>query len=103
MEFLNFTQKNGTAGFLEFDVTKTNISLVGPEINPLFDPETFSYELACAYAISGQYGFLPRLLYYFLLMVSLFLRKHNWLSAGALAGAMTYSASACVHAFALLL
>lgn len=100
---LNFTHGNNAQGILEFDMTTTNISIIGPEIDSLFDPQMFSYPQPCAYAISGQYGFLPRLLYYLLLVISLLLRKHDWLSAGALTGAMTYSASACVHAFALLL
>lgn len=100
---LNLTLGNNTLGILEFDMTKSNISLIGPEIDTFFNAQSFSYRQPCAYAISGQYGFLPRLLYYLLLTISLLLRNHDWLSAGALTGAMTYSASACVHAFALLL
>lgn len=100
---LNLSQGEDGQEIISFSRTIVNISLVGPEIDSFFDPQKFSYPQPCAYAISGQYGFLPRLLYYLLLVISMFLRKHDWLSAGALAGAMTYSASACVHAFALLL
>ena len=66
-------------------------------------PVFLSYQQECIYAISGQYGFLPRLIYYLLLIFSLILRKHFWLSTVALGAAMTYAATASVHAFALLL
>ena len=76
---------------------------IGKTVDQLFQPSVFSYEQVCVYAISGQYGFLPRLLYYVLLIFCLFLRKHLWLSTAALGAAMTYAATASVHAFALLL
>lgn len=99
---LNYTIWNDTLGILTFDRSKTNLSVIINTIGPLSIPEVFTYRLPCAYPISGQYGFLPRLLYYVLLLFSFILRKHEWLSGGALAGAMAYSFSACVHAFALL-
>ncbi|KAI9894396.1 MAG: hypothetical protein M1814_003152 [Vezdaea aestivalis] len=51
--------------------------------------------------MSGQYGFLPRLLYYLLLIAALALRHHPWLATAALGTAMTYAATAAVHVFAL--
>lgn len=67
-----------------------------------FRPDTFSYNAHCTYAISGQYGFMNRLLFYLLMIFALIARKHPWLVAAALGTSMTYAASAAVHAFALL-
>jgi hypothetical protein len=50
------------------------------------------------YPISGQYALLQRALYYGLLAFSIVSRKTPWLVAGALGAAMTYAASAAVHA-----
>ena len=100
---LNYTIWNETLAILTFDRSKTNLRVLIDSIGPLFKPEIFTYRQLCAYPISGQYGFLPRLLYYLLLVFSFILRKHEWLSTGALAGAMAYSSSACVHSLALLL
>jgi len=67
-----------------------------------FRPNTFSYNARCTYPISGQYGFMNRLLFYLLMIFALVARKHPWLVAAALGTSMTYAASAAVHAFALL-
>ena len=75
---------------------------IGPALDYYFRPETFSYHGLCGYPISGQYGFLNRLLFYLLMIFALIARKHPWLAAAALGTAMTYAASATVHAFALL-
>ena len=99
---LNYTFWNGTLATLSFDPSKTNYTIINSAVNPLFRPEVFSYVQPCGYPISGQYGFLPRLLYYALLIFALILRKHTWLSPAALGVAMTYAATSCVHAFALL-
>ena len=99
---LNYTVWNKTLGTLSFDPSKTNYHTINRTVNELFRPEVFSYYQPCAYAISGNYGFLPRLLYYVLLIFALILRKHTWLSPAALGVAMTYAATSCVHAFALL-
>ena len=99
---LNHTLWNGTLGTLSFDPSETDYNVIAATVNELFRPEVFSYNQPCAYAISGQYGFLPRLLYYVLLIFALILRKHTWLSPAALGVAMTYAATSSVHAFALL-
>ena len=77
-------------------------STIGPTLDYLFRTETFSYSGLCVYPISGQYGFLNRLLFYVLMIFAFIVRKHDWLAAAALGTAMTYAASAAVHAFALL-
>lgn len=71
-------------------------------IDYFFRPDTFSYNAWCTYPISGQYGFMNRLLFYLLMIFALIARKHPWLVAAALGTSMTYAASAAVHAFALL-
>ncbi|KAL8663459.1 MAG: hypothetical protein Q9202_003876 [Teloschistes flavicans] len=54
--------------------------------------------IICLFSISGQYGFLQRLLFYFLLTFAVVAHRQEWLIRGSLAAAMTYSASASVHA-----
>ena len=54
----------------------------------------------CAYAIDGQYGFLPRVLYYSLIVFALLGRDIWWLIAGALAAVTTYAGSAAIHGMA---
>lgn len=100
---LDWTTPRADLGILTYDPSKTNMWAIGKTVDLLFQPSTFSYQQDCIYAISGQYGFLPRLIYYLLLIFSLILRKHLWLSTAALGTAMTYAATASVHAFALLL
>lgn len=100
---LNWTSPRSDLGILTYDPSKTNMWAIGKTVDLLFQPNVFSYEQTCIYPISGQYGFLPRLIYYLLLIFSLILRKHLWLSTAALGAAMTYAATASVHAFALLL
>ena len=100
---LNWTTPRADLGLLAYDPSKTNMWAIGKTMDLLFQPSVFSYEQLCIYPISGQYGFLPRLLYYVLLVFSLILREHYWLSTAALGTAMTYAATASVHAFALLL
>ena len=100
---LNWTTPQADLGILTYDPSKTNMWAIGKTVDQLFQPSVFSYEQECAYPISGQYGFLPRLLYYLLLIFCLILRRNKWLSTAALGAAMTYAATASVHAFALLL
>ena len=52
--------------------------------------------------LSGQYGFLNRLLFYFLLCFSIMVRKTLWLSGAALGVAMTYSSCAAVSTLSVL-
>lgn len=75
---------------------------VGMALDYYFRPNVFTYPAYCTYPISGQYGFLNRLLFYLLIIFALLARKRTWLAAAALGTAMTYAASAAVHAFALL-
>jgi hypothetical protein len=56
----------------------------------------------CVYAISGTYGFLPRMLYYVTLAFAIFGRHREWLIIGALVTAMTYAATTAIHQMALV-
>jgi hypothetical protein len=58
--------------------------------------------MTCVYTVSGQYGLLPRVLYYALLIFTVFTHKYIWLAAGAAASAMTFSGSAAIHAIILV-
>lgn len=71
-------------------------------VDNYFRPNVFYYKAPCTFPISGQYGFLNRLLFYLLMIFALVARRRTWLAAAALGTAMTYAASAAVHAFALL-
>ena len=63
---------------------------------------TVDYDQAvCTYRLSGQYGLLPRLLHYILLVFVAIGRKHIWLITGAIAYVLTYSGTAVVHSFVL--
>ena len=118
--FTNLTSRIPPSGNLEYSTWQSSLedsnysyfrynpesfhlhSTIGPTLDYLFRPGTFSYSGLCVYPISGQYGFLNRLLFYILMIFSLIARRHDWLAAAALGTAMTYAASAAVHAFALL-
>lgn len=100
---LNWPTPRTDLGILAYDPSKTNMWAIGKTIDLLFQPSVFSYEQLCVHPISGQYGFLPRLLYYVLVIFSLIFCEHDRLSTAALGTAMTYAATASVHAFALLL
>ena len=62
---------------------------------------TAKNDLLCAYAVSGQYGYAPRILYYTLIGIVVLIRKHVWLAAGASAYIMSYAGAAAVHAIIL--
>ena len=118
--FRNLTSRIPPSGNLEYSIWNSSLensnysyfrynhgsfylhSTIGPTLDYLFRPETFSYSGLCVYPISGQYGFLNRLLFYILMIFALIARNHDWLAAAALGTTMTYAASAAVHAFALL-
>ncbi|MCJ1387358.1 hypothetical protein MMC18_000201 [Xylographa bjoerkii] len=60
------------------------------------------FNALCWYPLSGNYGRLPRILFYLTLLFALLARTHQWLIAGALAAALTYSGSAAIHACLLI-
>ncbi|KAF1964352.1 hypothetical protein BU23DRAFT_64265 [Bimuria novae-zelandiae CBS 107.79] len=62
----------------------------------------YSRQIACIDAISGTYDWLVRVLFYIILLISLFLRRHSWIAFAALATAMVYAATTAVHTLALL-
>ena len=65
VNWTNWTQDLSTLNFRQADI---DLDVIGTTVGNLFNPEKFSYPVICAYAISGQYGFLPRLAYYLLLI-----------------------------------
>ncbi|KFY13454.1 hypothetical protein V491_06394 [Pseudogymnoascus sp. VKM F-3775] len=54
-------------------------------------------KVSCVYPISGQYGLLPRILFYASLVFAIFVQHFEWLVVGALASAMTFSATSAIH------
>lgn len=68
---------------------------------PTPDPSDPVSQISCVYAISGSYGFLPRLLYYATLVLAIFGRSKEWLIIGALVSALTYAGTASIHMMAL--
>ena len=55
----------------------------------------------CAYPISGIYTQFQRILFWVVTILILFFQLHPWLTAGALAYAVTYSITAAIHAIFL--
>lgn len=53
--------------------------------------------VSCVYPMSGQYGFLPRLLFYCCLILASTTRRSGWFTSIVLGLAMSYSATAFVH------
>lgn len=53
--------------------------------------------VSCVYPMSGQYGFLPRLLFYACLIFASTMRRSGWFTSIVLGLAMSYSATAFVH------
>ncbi|OJD13126.1 hypothetical protein AJ78_06387 [Emergomyces pasteurianus Ep9510] len=74
--------------------------LVEPSNIP--DGYNASNTVMCVFPISGQYGFLPRLLYYASLTFAILGRYQRWLVIGALASALSYAGSTAIHAMALV-
>lgn len=68
----------------------------------LFDPNVQRLQILCVDPLSGQYDVLARGLYYLLLVVSFFFRRHSWLGPAALGTAMLYAAISAVHLFVLI-
>ena len=99
---LNLTILNDHIASLTFDTQKTDLITIAGTVDNLFRTDVFSFSQACAYPISGQYDFLARLLFYVLLIASLVLRHHLWLSTAALGTAMTYGGVSALHALALI-
>ncbi|CZR67499.1 uncharacterized protein PAC_17398 [Phialocephala subalpina] len=59
------------------------------------------FDVNCAWSISGQYGTLPRCLYYALPLFAVLARGTPWLVAGALASTLKYSGTAAIHAMGI--
>ncbi|KFX86038.1 hypothetical protein O988_09795, partial [Pseudogymnoascus sp. VKM F-3808] len=54
-------------------------------------------KVSCVYPISGVYGLLSRVLFYASLTFAVLGQRFEWLVIGALASAMTFSATAAIH------
>ncbi|EAS34441.3 uncharacterized protein CIMG_05465 [Coccidioides immitis RS] len=70
-------------------------------VNPSNIPQGHNDTVICVYPISGQYGSLPRVLYYVSLVVGIVGRYQQWLVIGALASALSYAGSTAIHMLAL--
>lgn len=101
---LNISVGSNSVATLTFrtDVA-SNFSAWASIIEQFTDPSFFTASVSCTSAISGQYGFLPRFLYYFLLVFAVMLRHRTWLATAAVATAMSYASTAAVHIFVLLI
>jgi hypothetical protein len=64
-----------------------------------YSDQTWTLPVVCEWPISGMYSRLNRILYYVALVFALVVRHHDWLVAGALASATTYSGSAAIQAW----
>jgi len=55
----------------------------------------------CAFPLSGQYGPGSRLLYYALVVISIFARRNEWIRNACLAAALLLPAVSSIHALLL--
>ena len=58
--------------------------------------------IQCTYPISGQYGQIPRYVYYCFVVIAVLLRSRTWIATTIMASIMTYSGAAAVHALILV-
>ncbi|KAI1757951.1 hypothetical protein F4782DRAFT_4499 [Xylaria castorea] len=58
-------------------------------------------QVVCAWAVSGQYGFGTRILYYVLVATCVLARRKEWLRNACLAAALLLPAAAAIHAVVL--
>lgn len=79
-------------------IANTSASL--PQILPSSN-STEAVDVVCAWALSGQYGPGARMLYYSLVVVSVFARKNEWIRGACLAAALLFPAVAAIHALIL--
>ncbi|KAL8649668.1 MAG: hypothetical protein Q9226_005480 [Calogaya cf. arnoldii] len=83
------------------NLINNNLGLPSNELVANLTSPAIENAMVCVYPISSQYALLPRLLFYFLTVFGVIYRHQEWLVAGALASALTYSGSAAVHAVLL--
>jgi hypothetical protein len=65
------------------------------------NPNITANAVTCGFPLSGQYGMIPITVFFVLVPLIILLRKRKWLSGGAAAWAMGYSAVSCVHLLVL--
>ncbi|WEW57025.1 hypothetical protein PRK78_002484 [Emydomyces testavorans] len=70
-------------------------------VKPSNIPKGHNDTVICVYPISGQYGLLPRLVYYITLVLGIVGRYQRWLVMGALASALSYAGATAIHMLAL--
>lgn len=101
-QHVNLTIFADNLASLSFNATDPAISYGLPIAASLFDSTVLRQRIMCIDPLSGQYDVLARGLYYLLLVVSFFFRRHSWLGPAALGTAMVYAATSAVHLFALV-
>ncbi|KAK2748627.1 hypothetical protein FQN55_004180 [Onygenales sp. PD_40] len=92
-----------TFSYCAYDARYTNTRYTSSRSRqPSNIPEGYSSNdtIICVYPMGGQYGFLPRLLYYAALVFVILGQYQQWLVMGALASALSYAGSTAIHAMA---
>ncbi|KAI1155534.1 hypothetical protein F4825DRAFT_407247 [Nemania diffusa] len=87
-----------------FTATPPPHSLFGRDIIPQTSNTTGAQpvvQVVCAWAVSGQYGFGTRILYYILVATCVIARRTEWLRNACLAAALLLPAVAAIHAIVL--
>lgn len=92
---------NGQAN-LTFNDTGKNLALALPIITQLLAKRQNIVAIECMYPLSGQYDFLPRILFYLCVVFAILLRHRTWIAKVALGFVMSYSGTACIHLSILL-
>jgi hypothetical protein len=101
--FPGFTQKrvyvNGSySGYATNAINYALQQALNTSVAP-YSEQTWKLPVVCEWPVSGMYSRLNRILYYVLLVFALVVHHHEWLVAGSLAYATTYSGTASVQAW----
>lgn len=88
--FINLTVLPNNLASITFNASDPFIDRTFALSAMLFDSNVFRLPITCIYPISGSYDLLSRVLFYILMVFSLALRRHEWISMTALGTAMTY-------------
>ncbi|KAH9883690.1 hypothetical protein F4778DRAFT_775049 [Xylariomycetidae sp. FL2044] len=84
-----------TSSVLDPLISRNNISALATNASAP------SFDVVCAWPVSGQYGPGSRVLYYVLVAACVFARKAEWLRSACLAAALIFPAIAAIHAIVL--
>jgi hypothetical protein len=85
--------------FFRFALCAVALLVIHASAHAPSDDTPIGDQVSCVYPMSGQYGVLPRVLFYVSLIFAVCGQHFEWLVIGALVSAMTFSATTAIHIF----